>query len=961
MLQEEKARSESILKTAQVIILVLDTSGKIVSFNPYLEEISGYRLKEVKGKDWFSTFLPKCDYVKIRKLFKKAACDIDIKGNINPIVIKSGEQRIIEWNTKTLKDDKGNVKGVLSIGQDITARKKADDKLKASEELLSLFVKHSPIYAFIKDVNQKESRVLFASENYQEMVGIKSSDMIGKTMYELFPAELAKKITDDDWNVISSGKILKVEEVLKDHNYYTLKFPISQGGKNLLAGYTIDITDRKKAEKEMKVYADSLQESQQQYKRLFENSPVSLWVNDFSYIKKYIDSLRKKGVSDLKKYFRNHPEAISKCVSLMKIINVNQATLKTYKARSKKELVGKYGSILRKDIYPGFLEMLIAISKGASSFESEGVNYTLAGDRIDIYMKWVIAFDAEEKYSKVILSVLDITERKKADKKLKESEEKLKSIIEHSDEIYFIHDTEHNMKYISPQSKNLLGYSVKEALQKWTNFITDSPLNKESVGIIEKSMRTGKKAKPYMLELKKKNGTLALLEVNSTPFKDDKGNVLGMTGAVRDITKQRDTELAKELFAANLRRSEEQYKSLFEDAPISLWLEDFSGIKKCIDSLRDKGVLDFKKYFNDHHDQAYKCAERLKIIDVNKATLKTYKARNKKEILRNLHKIFNEETFPVFVKQLVAISKGITSFEAEGINYTLAGERINIYIKWVVSLGGGGKYSRMILSVVDITDRKKAVAAMIKNDKKLRNALSIKAKFASMVSHELRTPLTAIKEGIGIVLDSTAGELNGHQKNFLNIAKRNVDRLHRLINDVLDFSKLEDGRMKFNLEKADLCGVIEEAIASYTPVIVGKGLHVQTNLAQNICEFKFDRDKLTQVMGNLLNNAVKFTEHGGITVNVMYDNRKKNVSVSVKDTGIGVAQKELKSMFHKFIQHDSGGYRNPGGSGLGLAITKEIITGHGGDIWAESKLGKGTEIKFTLPVKPQIRGQKGKL
>lgn len=127
-------------------------------------------------------------------------------------------------------------------------RQKAEEALQESNKLLSMFIKHSPIYAFIKQVTRSESHVLMASENYQDLVGIPSSKMVGKTAEDLFPAEFAKKITADDWAVVSGGKVLKLDEDLNGRNYTTIKFPIVQGKKKLLAGYSIDITERKQAE-----------------------------------------------------------------------------------------------------------------------------------------------------------------------------------------------------------------------------------------------------------------------------------------------------------------------------------------------------------------------------------------------------------------------------------------------------------------------------------------------------------------------------------------------------------------------------------------------------------------------------------------------------------------------------------------------------------------------------------------
>lgn len=147
--------------------------------------------------------------------------------------------------------DKAGATFTSIIIRDITERKKLEQQLLNRNELLSLFIKHSPIHSFIKEVTPAESRVVFASDNFIDMIGIKGADMIGKNMYDLFPLEFAKKITEDDWNVVSAGVLLKLDEDLSDKNYTTIKFPIVQGERTFLAGYTIDITDLKHSEQEL--------------------------------------------------------------------------------------------------------------------------------------------------------------------------------------------------------------------------------------------------------------------------------------------------------------------------------------------------------------------------------------------------------------------------------------------------------------------------------------------------------------------------------------------------------------------------------------------------------------------------------------------------------------------------------------------------------------------------------------
>ena len=170
------------------------------------------------------------------------------------------------------------LEGIASHIGEALMRKQAEEALHSSNELLSLFMMHSPIFSFIKEVSQNESRVLRASENYREMIGIPGSEMVNKNMYELFPEELAVKMTADDWSVVSEGKQLEIEESLNGRTYYSLKYPIKQGDKNLLAGFSIDITERRLTE-------EKLHESEQRYRILIETAQEGILVAQGSRFK----------------------------------------------------------------------------------------------------------------------------------------------------------------------------------------------------------------------------------------------------------------------------------------------------------------------------------------------------------------------------------------------------------------------------------------------------------------------------------------------------------------------------------------------------------------------------------------------------------------------------------------------------------------------------------------------------
>jgi PAS domain S-box-containing protein len=253
-----------------------------------------------------------------------------------------------------------------------------------------------------------------------------------------------------------------------------------------------------------------------------------------------------------------------------------------------------------------------------------------------------------------------------------------------------------------------------------------------------------------------------------------------------------------------------------------------------------------------------------------------------------------------------------------------------------------GRFAGSVHLAKDITQAKEA-------ERKLKEALEVKSGFVSMVSHELRTPLTAVKEGIGLVLDGIAGRVNEKQKEFLGIAKSNVERLARLINAVLDFQKLEAGKIEFDIRDNNLNEAVREVYTTMLPAARERGLELATRLDETLSKIRFDRDSIIQVLTNIIDNAIKYTEKGNIIISTA---RKGNVAtVMVQDTGSGIHQEDIPRLFHSFEQLARGKDRKTGGTGLGLAISKQIIDAHRGKIWVESAPGRGSTFHFALPVK----------
>ena len=248
-------------------------------------------------------------------------------------------------------------------------------------------------------------------------------------------------------------------------------------------------------------------------------------------------------------------------------------------------------------------------------------------------------------------------------------------------------------------------------------------------------------------------------------------------------------------------------------------------------------------------------------------------------------------------------------------------------------------------NIRDITERKRTEREL---EEKLRQTIKMKLDFISMVSHELRTPLTVIKEGIALAADGSAGEINEEQKELLGLSRRNVDRLAKFINEVLDFQKLEADRMKMDVQPNDINEIARNVYRTMTLAAKNIGVNLLLELDDRLPIVGFDNDKITQVLTNLVDNAVKFTEKGNIVIKTSEKNGMIHVSVS--DTGCGIKKKDLSRLFRMFEQLSTGGERKTGGTGLGLAICKGIIERHNGKIWVDSVFGKGSKFTFTLPI-----------
>lgn len=231
---------------------------------------------------------------------------------------------------------------------------------------------------------------------------------------------------------------------------------------------------------------------------------------------------------------------------------------------------------------------------------------------------------------------------------------------------------------------------------------------------------------------------------------------------------------------------------------------------------------------------------------------------------------------------------------------------------------------------------------------KLKRVETMKSEFFSSMSHELRTPLTSIKEGIGLLQDGVGGSMSEKQKKLLIILSEETHRLIGLVNSLLDLSKMEEGMMTYNLHHEEFTPLIKRVIAETGPLMEGKRITLQTEIGEGLPSLRLDRERILQVLRNLISNAVKFTPEGG-AIRISSHIKNGGVEFSVTDTGPGIPKENLKAIFEKFHQLPVKTSAWMKGTGLGLAIVKHIVAAHGGNVWAESEPGQGSTFTVVLP------------
>ena len=581
---------------------------------------------------------------------------------------------------------------------------------------------------------------------------------------------------------------------------------------------------------------------------------------------------------------------------------------------TKEQALGQVTHELLKTAFPDSLEQIEAELLAHGSWEGELSHVRADGSRIIVASRWAVQRDADGNPRAVLEINNDITERKRAQAALRLSEERLNLLTQGvKDHAIFMLDTEGRVATWNKGAELLKGYAAEEIIgQHFANFYTPGAI---ADGTPAQELRIAVEQGYCENEgwRLRKNGSRFWASVMITPLRDKTGHLLGFGKVTRDITVRKEAE-SKILSLA------ERLALATTIARVGVWEWDLSQNTVAWDATmfeiygfrpEDKWSvpMPYEKWATTVHPDDLRAAE----VMLERAI----KGRNPESAEFRITRPDGS------VRDILAIEKAVLDVHGEVV--------------------------RMVGVNTDITEQKEAAKILAQSG---IDQLRFKDEFLSHVSHEIRAPLSAIMQFTGIILDGLAGEITPEQRQFEQIVLQNARQLQSMIVDLLEVTRMENGKLSVEPEVLSVNGTIADVLNTMRGNAVTKGIDLSSELPDGLQATYADPTRLRQILIILIDNAIKFTPRGG-RVKIQVQPWKEDpqfLCIGVSDTGSGIEPEKVERIFERLYQasHDHRAMKE--GLGIGLYICKDLVSQQGGQIWVESKLHKGSSFSFTLPI-----------
>jgi PAS domain S-box-containing protein len=649
-----------------------------------------------------------------------------------------------------------------------------------------------------------------------------------------------------------------------------------------------------------RLYTDSqtaaaiVQRSEARYRAIFESARVSIWEQDFSAVRDRVDELQKEGVRDFPAYLRRHPETLDELIALVRIVDVNQETLRMYEASDKSELMQSLSRIFTPETRQVFAEEIAAIANRESSMSSETVAETLKGRRINVL--FTMAFPPPwGSFDSVLVSVVDITERKNAEDVLRESQERLNAMADSVPSIVWTAAPDGTITYANEQWSTFCGLSPEENAGRWPDMVLHEDDQERCLKALNLALTEGR---DYEIEarMRRYDGEYRWCVTRAVPARDALGRVIAWYGTITEIEERKRAEEA-------LRLSEDRFRSIFDQALGGIAQKDLDGRYIMV---------------NDRYCEIT--------------------GRSREELLKlRMPDVTHPDDLAPSLELYEDLVKGGPDYEIEKRYVRSDGSSVWVHNSVSAIRSATGEPQSVLAVAIDISDRKQAEEKMA--------AAAFKDQFLGLVSHELRTPISTVLANALILLRQ--GDLLDREDRLqaLQDIATEGEKLQKVIENLLLLTRIEASH-GLDFEPLRFNEIVAEQVESFRHRNPTRRIHV--SMENGPFWVSGQRMLMAMVVENLVANADKYSPPATTIEIYMRRNHTGEAEVTVSDHGIGIDESELPELFTPFYR--AGTAREYAtGMGLGLAVCKRIVEVHGGDIWATRRREGGSDFTFTVP------------
>jgi len=942
-------RQASLLDLTHDAIFVRDLSSVIVYWNRGAEEMYGWSREEAMGQvthDLLQTeFLEPLDRI-VATVLRTGRWDGELSHTK-----RDGTRVVVASRWSVQRDEAGDPTGFLEINNDVSVRKRAEEELRRSEAFLTEAQRLSRTGSF--GWNVSTGALYWSAETYR-IFGVEpgtppSIDLVLRRVHPEDRTDVQRTIEQaqrEGRDFEHRYRLLMPDDSVR-HLHVVARGVRDDTDRLEFVGAVMDITERERAAEALRRSESYLAEAQ----RLTHTGTFAIDPDTLQHTFTSEEMLRICGLD---------PAAgIPSQAVLMDLVHPDDRDRLFPSMRQAFRAGERFETEYRLQLHDGTLKHLNLIAHPV--FAAAGALVEHVG------------------------TVVDVTERKRAEEERQANLWFLESLERVNRAIQGANDVEHLMRdaldvtrsifdcdrlaLLHPCDPDAPSYRISMAgtRPEWpiehADDLADIPLGDEYRHVFKAARASASPihldahTDPPLPERASESGTRSALVIALQP-KVDAPYLLELSQCSRarvwsereerllqEVGRRIADALATQLVLRGIRESARRYRNIFQMADVSIWEQDFSQVKAAIDELKAQGIRDFRRYFGEHPEFVARAVQLVQVIDVNDATLRLYGAQSKEELLVSLDKVFTPETLDVFVGELIAVAEGRTSFAAETVERTLGGERLDI--AFTIAFPPEPTHLESVLvSIMDITARKRAEEALQRAQSELARAstLTTMGQLAGSIAHELRQPLAAIAMNGSAVL-RWLGRESPNLAEAQEAAARVVQDAARG-DDVIRGLRALLSKSDPQRQSLDVNDIIYQVLELARGELKRNNVTVQADLAPKLPLVLCDRVQLQQVLLNLIVNAIEAMGSVPERTKVLTIRSARadsgEVAVAVEDTGPGIDPATADRVFHPFFTTKANGL------GLGLSICRSIVDAHGGELSAIPRSPHGTTFRFTI-------------